>query len=519
MKLLTSVSLASLLLSGGIQTSCSKSSDSSSPAPTQEYEGDDDDDETDESTAEVNALSVAYPGSLALSMFPEGGSSLRLAEEDDAGTNVSYQAKVEEADKRMRGEGECFTLAQIQEKNAAASNITCYEFDSDMNPSEFSDRPGQSWGTLDGTDGNGQACMVTFAKDQVESVTQQVDRALAIVQGLLCVAKKDAEAKGEELADIVPDADAVELAEIINAGLPDNAPIEFSKADMSAVTNDDGSVTYITQVDVLKVDDDRTDSIILRHTPATDDVDENGILTFVREPTGVPQNNDPNQGHEKYSVMSIRYERSVDDDGEAHMVAELNQANIHQDYEPFNDEGLVNFEALPDAAQNDDVHAIKYVSFDVNPENGAGSLSYWMNPGGSKNESARGFLFNISADDDGLLSGCGISGSTQSISIRAVATDSSLTLAPVKYWHPRGNQNQSADKDDRYTANEGNYVTQQCFTQDATSGLYTIDTAKTTHDRGYDVIAGTATEVRPPERPPVPANLPPPPPVGAVDGE
>jgi hypothetical protein len=481
-----------------------------------------------QSTTEVNALAAAYPGTLALSMFPTGEAALRLDDEPtpaQAGLDASYSEKLNEADRRMRGEGDCFKPAQLQDR-LEKSRVTCYEFDSDMEPFEAQ---GRAFGTQDGTDGAGQACMVSFAKEQVETVTAQVDRALAVVQGLLCEAKKDAVAKGTAVPEVKADAEGLKLAELVNQRIGAKLPFTFDKADLSAVTNADGSVTYITAIDIKRTREGKVDSIILRHTPESGSVEENGMLTFVRQPSG-PANlllgstpppsggaADPNLGSEKFGVMNITYQRSVDADGMAHMKAELNQARIHKDYAPLDDTGMVNFKTLPNDAQNAQIHAIKSVSFDVDPATGAGNLSYWMNPGGRKDESARGFLFHITADDTGLLSGCGISGSTQNISIRAAALDPSKTLTPVMYWHPFANGNTSMHKDERYTGSTGNKITQQCFKQN--NGLYVIDTAKTLDHRGYDVLEGSATSVKPPERPPVPANLPPPPPVAATKPE
>ena len=57
-----------------------------------------------------------------------------------------------------------------------------------------------------------------------------------------------------------------------------------------------------------------------------------------------------------------------------------------------------------------------------------------------------------------------------------------------------------ADKDDRYDAQEGAKITQQCFVQ-AADGTYAIDTAATTHARGYDVLNVAAVTVAPPTPP------------------
>ncbi len=466
----------------------------------------------------VNALASAYPGSLALSVFPSDSTSLRLADAgstpDQTGADRPPEEKMKEAEDRMKGEGECFDIHQLGEFKARFDALKCYEFDSDMNPHRLAGDTADRYGTsngLDGLTGSTQACLVTFTKSQVDEVVHNVDRSLAMVQGLICVEKKLADAEEREVRKPTADGDPVSLTTAINAKLPTKSPISFTKADVSAVTNDDETVTYITEIAVTNPEG-KTDSITLRHTPAIEGgTSETGILSFLREPKGgVAQQNDPNASTEKYAVMTIEYTRTNDGTTD-NMKAELTRAMINKKYEPLNAAGLINFAAIPAQAQNSDIHAINSVSFDITPSTGAGSLSYWMNPGGNLVESARGLLFNLKADaTTGLLSGCGTSGATSNVSIRAAAADDTKVLSPTRYWHPQGGQNVSPNKDSRYTASEGNLITQQCVTQ-AADGSYGIDTAKTTHARGYDVIAGSDSTVRAPARPPE-AKLPPPPP-------
>jgi hypothetical protein len=200
--------------------------------------------------------------------------------------------------------------------------------------------------------------------------------------------------------------------------------------------------------------------------------------------------------------MSINYHRFIDDDGAPSMRAEARFAQIVKTIQPFDEAGLVNFAALPAEAKNSDVHAIKLVKFDMNPDTNKGSILYAMNPGGSKQESSRGLLYNTESTADGKLKGCGVSGATANVSIRAALEDPEKnSLQPVRYWHPRGAQNLHPDKDPRYSATgEGNAVTQQCFKQND-DGLYVIDTEKTTHERGYEVVETKAVKVEAP-RPP-----------------
>jgi hypothetical protein len=493
--LVLSISIFSLTL-----THCGSDDDSNSETTTTDTGNG-----SEEEVTEANILASAYPGALALSVFPDTSTSNLRLQEKDTEKSQSYAEKLEDARKRLKGEADCFESRFLQEPTQSQGNVTCYNFDSDMNPSEFAG-DNQTWGTTDGTDGNGQACMVTFAKAEVDEIVFKVDRALAMVQGLLCAAKKAAVADGSTLA--LPTADdttGLNLKTAMESELADKtSKITMDSAVMTAYNASNGTTGYQTQISFTNPLG-TTDTIILRHVPAeTDDGTESGVLTFKRSPSGEePDNIDPNQSHLKYDVMSINYERDRSGDTDQ-VVAELRSAMIHQDYEPIDDSGLVAYDNVPDQAANGDIHAIKYVAFDMSPETGAGNLSYWMNPGGNVNESARGFLFKIEASDDDVLKGCGISGATRDVSIRGSLADTTgeKVLKPVRYWHPRWSDNISTDKNARYDAQEGNKITEQCFTQDSSVGKYVIDTSKTTSDEGYDVKEGS--DVAPPKRPDAP---------------
>lgn len=459
----------------------------------------------------VNPLATAYPGSLALSVFPDQISStgLLLVTQDAAAKQIGRppKRKLEDAKKRLKGEGDCFDKTMAGEHQSNGKPTSCYNFDSDMTPFKYAAPDNNRidiFGTKDGTDGNGQACMVTFAKEQVDQIIFKVDRALGMVQGLLCAAKKKASADGTELQLPEVGADALQLKAAMEGELGKVGNFGMKSAIMSAYENDDGTVGYKTVVG-FKTPNGAVDEITLRHNPASgDSSDESGVLTFKRTGglSGAPLQ-DQQQGGEKVEVMSINYERKIDGNGEEKSIAELRAANISVDFEPLNSKGLVAYENLPEDAENSEIEAIKFVAFAIDPETGAGDLSYWKNPGGRFNESARGFLFNIK-EKDGVLSGCGVSGATRNVSVMAAIADTNgkKVLKPVRYWHPKANENTDPDADDRYSGQEGNKVTEQCFKQNVTSGKYEI--SGTESERGYDVKDGS--DIEPPKRP----DLPPP---------
>ncbi len=474
----------------------------------------DDDESTDDSTTVAgsgstvtasNALAAVYPQTLALAIFPQSsGTSLTLLEEtvSDPNAKKNVDDKIKENEKRLKGEIDCFDPNQFKPMKPSNS-VTCYEFDVDMNPSTFTDNgmtrsfgttDGKVSGTVGGTDTtNNEACMVAFARSQVEDSVQQVDRALAMVSGMLCQAKK------EGLATDLP-ANAGDTLDLSTAFGKGNAGLTGATAKITRLADVDGNPVYRSDIEATGPDGKKM-TVNLVHSPGANDTSK-GTMSFSRPMNAGAGTTDPNNSANKTMALSINYSREVDDAGAKRMRFEVRRAAIENSITPFDSSGLVNYAAIPQEASNSQVHAINYVAFDINPDTNAGNLSYWQNPGGSYNESARGFLFNISKNND-VLSGCGISGATANVSIRKAILEPTDTnvLKPVRYWHPRENQNTNANKDSRYSANEGFSITQQCFTQDSSTGVYNIDTVNTSDSRGYSVLATTATNVTPPQRP------------------
>lgn len=446
---------------------------------------------TDEVT-QANVLALAYPQTLALSVFPETATGLRLADEaENPYGNMNVKEKIEENKRILKGDVDACIPPGLFGTLKGPPAVTCYEFDSDMNPSKFSGDT-REFGTKDGTDGKGEACMVAFTRSEVQDAVNTVDRALALVAGVLCQAKKDG--ASTEMPAI---GGKLDLATSLTTAT--NGFMTAEQAEISRLDDIDGNPVYRTDL-VLKDANSKEMEVHLVHSPGADDA-ATGTLWFLHHPPAAQQENDPNNTANKNFVMSINYERKKEGD-ETRMRYEVRRAAIVNTIEPFTAAGLVNYDGIPEDAQNDKVHAINYVAFDMNPDTNAGSLAYWQNPGGSYNESARGFLFKVEADSDGKLSGCGVSGATSNVSIRKALKEPSETntLAPTRYWHPRENQNIHPDKDTRYDQNEGNKITEQCFGQND-DGTYAIDTTKTDDAHGYKVIAGTATDVKPPKQP------------------
>lgn len=467
----------------------------------------------DASVEDGTSIASAYPTSLALSAFSQDiATSLHLSEEQKEKT---VKGKITEAKERLAGTADkCLDMNVF--KGRAEKNFTCYEFDSDMNPAEFAENTSQKYGTTDGTVGgsidgsdsdNKEACMVAFARAQVDETVEQIDQALALVSGMLCQAKKEDSDKGLPAAGKTLDL-AAELKKATTGGDSENS-IEITSATITQIEGSDDRKYYRSDI-VITTPDKETMEVHLVHSPGEEDTGR-GVLFTKRSggqtgasPDGQP---DSNNSANKNFVMSIQYDRTIEDDKSNRMRFEVRRAAIVNTVDPFTEDGLVNYAGVADEATNSEIHAINYVAFDMDVDTNEGNLSYWQNPGGNINEAARGFLFKIEKDDDGALKGCGVSGAAQQMSIRkALINEKDPTkLTPDTYWHPRGDKNIAAACNSSVypcsggdKPNSGSTITKQCFKQ-GTDGVYAIHGVEATH--GYDVIETSANTVKPPTPP------------------
>jgi hypothetical protein len=183
---------------------------------------------------------------------------------------------------------------------------------------------------------------------------------------------------------------------------------------------------------------------------------------------------------------------------------------------------------------NQALSGMTYIGLNVDPETGAGAVSYWQNPGSNYTESARGMVFNLSsAEANSSLSGCGLTGARKGensanpgdgMSIRKAIKEGKLaSLVPNGFYHPFFNTESSDPnnqtscnaasgqpydydctdgsvwysprlssplKADWVTKQMGPAVSRQCVKQNVTSGLYEIDTSKITEQAGFVLIDG-----------------------------
>lgn len=491
------------MLTAGLVSCGTVDDDESDSTSTTSEETDGDDIESE------NPLVAAYPDNLALSVFPQSVSS-SLALQDSTTVDTTEEDKkrpdeiVEERREILQGgeDSECFSDGIFDDRKG--ETITCYEFDNDMNP--FNNGPAGSGGTATGKHTDGEACLVAFARQEVLNATQYVDRSLNTVAGMLCAVKK---AGGD--TDLPEDDAENDYTELLTTNVPDAG---FTVAKIKNL----GEGVYRTHI-ALEHGEQTFEMVLVYQEGSTED-ENSGVISYTKSrPTGgAAKLQDENNSENMIDYVSVKFAQAYDDNERLRTTSEVRFASIEKTLDGLDTQGIVNYDVIPQSSQNDTSNNFKYVQFDIDAETSEGDISYWRNPGGRFEESARGFVFNISADETtGVLSGCGASGAA-STSIRDTMSsegEGTSSLIPVLYWHPFDGNNTHEDKDPRYTQDQGPSITVQCFSQDSTSGLYEIDydatkalsdtTDETAIDtRGYDVVPQEAgnTQIKPPAAPP-----------------
>ncbi len=470
-----------------------------------------DDNNDSENPEDVNSLALAVPSEFALSVFDsESGSSLRLGEVEDPNEGKPVQERIEEGKDILKGMADnCIDLDLLKEAKELAA-ITCYEFDSDMNMVTQNTGPNNtnvSYGTKDGTDGKGEACLVAFARNEAQTAVRLVDKAMGVIKGMICQAKKDNDeveipAAGEEL-------DLVEAMEGATGGKLTVTEATIEAAEGTALVGDDVTV-YTSKVTIE--DFDGNEMTISLRNQTLDGVDS-GVLSFSRPGNAIKPKGagtDPNNSVNMNENLSVTYE--IDREEKTAKILLLRAAML-KTIESFDDDGIVNVAEIPEASANDTSNRFNYLAFDMNTETGAGDLAYWRNPGGSYGEAARGFVFNVEENKDGALAGCGISGSAGFVanggtSIRK-AVKEGLTIEATGWWHPFFANNTNVEKDTaNYGSGNGTKVTKQCFERND-DGVYEVTTDTS---RGYEMVTVAGSGISQPKA----GGIAPPPPPAAV---
>jgi hypothetical protein len=560
---------------------------SPSTTPTTEEEG-------AGTLAVTTDLSLAVPDSLAIAVFPQTVDSTAATAAGTIAVSLTADAPpppAEFGDKTLRqkiefqkdvinGKAEsCISESLFNDLKAVSEK--CYEFDQDMiYGGKFpvgTAGTDQMYGTVNGKNSTGEACLIAFAREEVGDVVSTVEQSMALVQAAMCQANKDT--KDLKLPDEV--GKSMDLKKPLATALGKRLLITVEAGSLKRLEDSENRKVYKTTIVIVRGAKKRTINMV--HSPAENGTNDtfNGQIWVDME--GSIRNNQPGPaagGESKRSLFSIEYARSIDaDTSEPRIQYELRSGEFAASLaDKAFDAGILDFNANTNAAGayvkpdktlyngNDGASNIKYVSFDMNPETNAGTLSYWRNPGSNYDENTRGLIFNLSHNDAGDLTGCANSGAasvdfSNGTSIRK-ALKTGAELAPQGFLHPFmridpldqgctiasapagtedatgtylqllcpgqiGTPSQTVKwyrpqvealtaANDFYKKQAGAYVTRQCYTQNAESGVYEIDNSSygAKEAAGYELIstADTTKVVLPPR-----FKLPPPPPPGSVN--
>ncbi len=420
-----------------------------------------------------NNLANAFPGSLAISVFPKSdAASLRLAKNEqpvvelaDEGFNPngkSLKAKIADQNALLAGTAaSCLPAALAENANVVVE--TCYDFDQDMlyGTKDIAETPIKWLGTKNGKNSAGEACLVAFTRAQAATVNTLLDQTLGLGMAALCQYKKD------HPKAILPAFNApFDLRDSLSSILGSGGSV--SHASLERLADKDAFPVYAISMEVALTDGFKR-TIAVTHSPRSGTNSEfTGTINSLIE--GIPAlfGSDNGVGEQKYQVFSITYARTIDASASLPiptLSAELRSAQVAAsvaasaitsagvlDFNAgsnvasatFEDEGYgayTNYSKASEAMEN-----ITLFSFSLNPDTNEGRLAYWKNSGGDYYENARGFTIALGATSAaGDETGCVGSGSASTdlnkgISIRRFLNKkeaaNNLALAPVAFWHP-----------------------------------------------------------------------------------
>lgn len=506
-------------------------------------------------------LTSAYPGSLAISVFPTTtGTSLRLADADSAPDSILGKEK-ESAEYLGGKAANC--LPPIFLRPARSVEEACYEFDQDMIPGT---KDGHNHGTPDGKStiaGSKEACLASFARAQVKEIEQIIDQGLGLQQGMICQAVKDE----VDVANATTDRGVDLAASLTEAGNKTSDPRKPNLTVSEATMKKDADGVYRVSISVSLTKNGQTivQSYKLAHVPdAVDNSVYHGVMSIIRDDVAAkgPANAIGKQ------FISLTYKRALVGSA-TRLSAELRSSRFDPSVasKAFHSDGTLDYNVGADdngnfggLAAGRAISQQLLVGFDQNVSDNTGTFEYWRNPGSNYTEPARGMIFKLDKNPTtGRLEGCGMSGAANGddpsnnagwMSIRK-SIKTGVSLAATGSYHPFFNTDDSAqgssicvgndcsgtaggaggsnpftvrwtkptfttcdaqDRCDEWASRRGTpLVTRQCVAQNA-DGAYEIDTGegKIKEAVGYVLFNPTKSTNFKIDRPERPRDVPPP---------
>lgn len=250
--------------------------------------------------ASENNLTVAVPTNLTLSAFPQTSAASLAGDQeamnaDDASAPTANANKTPEQEQKgnrdiQSGKAESCLPPVNKKEFKAPDEETCYEFDQEMivgkNPS------GKAYGTANGKNAKGEACLVSFGRSQIQKIKDPYDRMSGFRDAAICQARKEEHAKqkaaGTAEADIKIDllpknvGDSLDLTPYLKNALSKGGDAK-SKVTSIKVTRlaDVSSLPVYQTVFEMTDGDGNTRAMTLNHSPKdTKNEEFSGVLYF-----------------------------------------------------------------------------------------------------------------------------------------------------------------------------------------------------------------------------------------------
>lgn len=458
----------------------------------------------------INPLAASYPEGLAMSSFPDEVDSNpgiaapgTLAIESNFNMALSVNIEpvhprelLEDIASRLDGSAsQCFEASVLEQILLSSNDVEyCFGFDygiisgeaigtgdlGQVNPAvtevsnsnanfDEEDLKVKFESIVSSANNSGEACMIAVSKNLVSNATGKISAALQLFQGMLCQAKKSS-----LLGSLPGVGEQVDLSNAFSA-ISASGGVSIDSATLKRLADQNDNSVYKSTIG-LNTGTNEVDIVLVHSPDGNSNENYTGVLYL-------QQNGDKNDG------VSINYVKSGNTYQNSNIKYEVRTMRLSDSSGTslFSDDGTINFSGQSTSVGNETLEGISYFAFDINPSNYEGSMAFWMNPGGSYSESARGFIFETTQNSvSGALSGCAYAGAYRAGSIRKAFKENS-PLAVTGCFTPQINNGVCGSSGD----NQGNQYWKQCFSQNSSSGVYEITTSASD---GYEVLnSGTST--------------------------
>jgi hypothetical protein len=296
---------------------------------------------------------------------------------------------------------------------------------------------------------NNEPCVVLTSRRHVERARQLLDTATKIQLGMLCQVAKD----GTEVS-LPAVGETLDLVEAMTAAIGSDPSIKNGEVEFASITrleDEDGAPVYRTDVKVSKTQVDpggnvtgsSTKELHLVHSPADGDSGNyRGVIWMVQSTDNAAnapihfgvsyaKTGTAEEPRLKFEVRRFDWKGSVDTALATGLLDMSAGANFSV---PSTDPAYGMFDGVANSgAQGGDHNAIvtniRYLNFDINPLDGAGSVAVWTNDGNYKT-AARGLVTTFARGSDDLFQGCSVAGAAaDNLSVRMALKDGpALTL-------------------------------------------------------------------------------------------